>query len=82
MKHTIRQHGQLTQIDCELGSGMIDKNGREIIEGDIVERRNPNGKILTKGKVDIFLGSFYFDGCLLSAFMTSELEVVGHVGEE
>lgn len=37
MKHTIRQHGQLTQIDCELGSGLIDKNCKEILAGDIVK---------------------------------------------
>ena len=36
MKHTNRQHGQLTQIDCEFGSGVFDQNGREFIEGDIV----------------------------------------------
>lgn len=40
MKHTIRRYGQLEQIDCELGSGYIDINGREIIEGDLV--KNPN----------------------------------------
>lgn len=37
MKHTIRQNGQLTQIDCELGSGIFDKHGKEIFEGDIVK---------------------------------------------
>ena len=30
MKHTIRQHGQLTQIDCELGSGIFDANDKEM----------------------------------------------------
>lgn len=37
MKHTIRQHGQLTQIDCELGTNVRDKNGVELVEGDLVK---------------------------------------------
>lgn len=36
MKHHIRINGVVKEIDCELGSGRFDKNGREIFEGDIV----------------------------------------------
>lgn len=30
MKHRIRINGEIKEIDCELGSGILDKHGREI----------------------------------------------------
>ena len=83
MKHTIRQHGQLTQIDCELGSGMVDKNGREIIEGDIVNVPDINEICPVKRILDgafVFVDSqgrwyFLFRWC-------NDIEVVGHVEDE
>lgn len=36
MKHHIRINGEIKEVDCELGSGQFDENGREIYEGDIV----------------------------------------------
>ncbi|MBR0061838.1 MAG: hypothetical protein IJP68_10215 [Selenomonadaceae bacterium] len=41
MKHTIRINGAVKKIDCQLGSGILDKNGREIFEGDKV--KTPDG---------------------------------------
>ena len=34
MKHNIRINGEVKEIDCELGSGITDKNGHEVYEGD------------------------------------------------
>lgn len=40
MKHNIRINGQVKEIDCELGSGILDENGREIFEGNKVSWLN------------------------------------------
>ena len=37
MKHNIRINGQIQTLECELGSGIFDKNGREIFEGDKIK---------------------------------------------
>ena len=56
MKHTIRQHGQLTQIDCEFGTGILDRKGREIIESDYVKffsRSDDTGCVIFEGIVKL-----------------------------
>lgn len=79
MKHTIRQNGQITQIDCELGSGIFDKNGKEIIEGDIVSngRENLHVKFIN-GALMIF-SERNGEGYELSPYFAQGFEVVGHV---
>ncbi len=37
MKHNIRTNGQIQTIDCELGTGFLDENGKEIFEGDKIK---------------------------------------------
>ena len=48
MKHNIRINGEVKEVDCQLGSGILDKNGREIFEGDTIRYYNGSstGKIL------------------------------------
>lgn len=37
MKHRIRIGGEIKELECEIGSGVLDKNGREIFENDLVK---------------------------------------------
>lgn len=61
MKHTIRQNRQLTQIDCELGSGILDKNGKEISDGDRIQWTYFNGDLFRTIKAQVLYtqGDFY-----------------------
>ena len=67
MKHTIRQRvinslgcpaTKIVKIDGELGSGILDKNGREIFEGELVAYTNSHGARIT-AKVFPRLGAFW-----------------------
>ena len=46
MKHNIRINGEVKEIDCELGSGILDKNWREIFEGNKVRVGNKKCKVI------------------------------------
>ena len=89
MKHNIRQRVldpvtglTLTKIETvngELGSGITDKNGREIFEGDIVT----NGR--HKFPVKFINGALYIfdeskaEGHNISPHFAQGFEIIGHV---
>jgi len=86
MKHSIRQRvinefglpvTKVETINCELGSDIRDKHGKEIFEGDIVEdsegercpvRYSQGAFILSNGDDEL-------------AYVAHDLEIVGHVGD-
>lgn len=72
MKHNIRINGQVQELDCELGSGILDKNGREIFEGDRVKLIWPYYYGIER-YVD---NTFWFGGKELNKYDSYKLEIV------
>ena len=90
MKHSIRQRVldpvtglKVTKIETvtgELGSGVFDKNDKEIFENDLVQIGSV-GCDDKPAKARLFKGYFYVDRAPIEIFTSDELEVVGHVDD-
>ena len=85
MNHNIRQRVinsiglpvvKIEHVQGELGSGMFDRKGVEIFEGDIVQVSK--GKETFKERVKFSAGAFIMDIYDLCDFESFELEVIGH----
>jgi len=77
MKHNIRINGKVQELDCELGSDILDKNGHEIFEGNLVKTINIQGErvrpVVFKG------GKFYlkdWDMQPLDMYWEENLQIV------
>lgn len=87
MKHNIRINGEVKEIDCELGSGILDRSGREIFEGDKLRYIAKVNEIF-EGAVQLKDSEFVVDGITfieylsLSAMRSNQMEIIGHVTEE
>lgn len=84
MKHNVRINGEVREMDFELGSGLVDINGQEIFEGDILRssyRKNaPNApKYVVKFRNGGLKADTLYN--LINAISLSKLEVVGHVDD-
>lgn len=82
MKHNIRINGEVKTVDCELGSGVFDKNGKEIFEGDRITANGYHRTIKYKSLIWYMVSDNpAMADLLLCWHQNYDLEVVGHIAQ-
>ena len=76
MKHNIRINGEVKKIDFELGSGVLDKNGREIFEGDKVNFMNEIIGVVSRNRYGEFIFKDRHDNEFIVYMLSTGLEIV------
>lgn len=79
MKHNIRINRKVQEIDCLLGSGIKDKNGKEIFEGDKVKVGNHGVRVVHFSEGVFTLGDVLY---IAQAELENNLEIVGHIAQD
>lgn len=70
----------LSDVTIQWFTRMVDKNNKEIYDGDIVKYSNPFGDKWIN-QIKFVYGCFTLDGLTMNMFSTSELEVIGNIFE-
>ena len=79
MKHNLKfPDGTIKTVECKLGTGITDKNGKEIFEGDIIQFSN-GSKYAIRFVKNSFVASDAWGFYDLATLKMDEAEVIGNV---